>query len=109
MTRIEVLERIIKQKGSCNGISCVDDKCPLSRAFGNDLCNTRKENLKTAKEMLVLEEKKEFEEMANKLEGCVDNLWVLDYQGGTCAGEVSDEIDIIKTIIEQLRVRGGIK
>lgn len=59
MNRIEILEEIIRQRGCCDGINCNEDKCPLSKAFGNGLCNPCKDNLKLAKEMLAEEKNKE--------------------------------------------------
>lgn len=59
MTRIEILEEIIRQNGNCAGILCATDKCPLSKKFGNGLCANNEENLKTAKAMLAEEKNKE--------------------------------------------------
>lgn len=59
MTRIEVLEEIIKQNGNCNNINCYEDKCPLGKKFGNGSCGNDEEDLKTAKEMLEKEKNKE--------------------------------------------------
>lgn len=60
MTRIEMLERIIEQKGGCEGIDCYKDKCPLLVICrDSDMCGNYKEILKATKEMLVLEKEKE--------------------------------------------------
>lgn len=83
MTRIEILEEIIRQDGDCKGIDCEEDKCPFCTVFGAcSMCGNNEKILKVAEKILVLEKNKEepkFEAGSEvKWNGRKDNLSYFD-------------------------------